>query len=104
MSDPQTLTIGRADLNVIYQAIGRLPGACAYHGTNFEFLGLEPNGTPRCESCRSPWYRREALGVIRRVREAAERAPVSSPPARRGQLPPEAIHGYNQLHAEGAAS
>jgi len=29
----------------------------------------------------------------------AER-PISAPPSRRGPLPPEAIHGYNQLHDE----
>lgn len=47
----------------IRQALAELPTKCRYHGTDFGKLGFEW-GEPRCEVCRPPWHRQQALAAL----------------------------------------
>lgn len=43
---------------------------CRYHDDNFEKLGTElyEVGLPRCDSCKPPWRRQQALAAVDRLR------------------------------------
>jgi hypothetical protein len=40
---------------IIEDALNHAPASCRYHGTNWGFLGWEPDSRPRCDSCKHPY-------------------------------------------------
>lgn len=49
---------------IIQQALVNAPTSCRYHGTDWDFLGSEPWGEPRCDSCKQPWRVGKALDAL----------------------------------------
>lgn len=61
------------DLAIIQGALVASAQACRYHGQNWDFLGREfgdPNGPPRCDSCKQPWRIAQALDALDRIARA----------------------------------
>lgn len=64
LAEPLTYDLPRESARRVVQALRLLPETCRYHGGNFERLGIEPWGEPRCDSCKAPWHRERALEVL----------------------------------------
>lgn len=56
------------DLDRIGKALTYLPAKCRYHGSDFDFLGSEPWGEPRCDSCKPPAAAADAKGAAETLR------------------------------------
>lgn len=51
-------------LRRVHDALQRAEQTCRYHGADFDRLGREPDGAPRCDSCKQPWRVTRALAAI----------------------------------------
>ncbi len=64
MSADHEVVLRRDQVPYVVSALRRMPETCRWHGDDFERLGFEPWGEPRCDSCKSPWLRRRALDAV----------------------------------------
>jgi hypothetical protein len=62
------------DLATIRAALIRAEQHCRYHDQEFERLGLESWGEPRCDSCKQPWRVVQALAAVDGVANQVARA------------------------------
>lgn len=51
-------------LETIATALSFAPSTCRYHGTDWDFLGREPDGSPRCDSCKHPYWAERARVAV----------------------------------------
>ena len=54
-------------LHLALDALALSPQCCPYHGQDFDKLGREPWGPPRCDSCKLPWHVSRALIAVSAV-------------------------------------
>jgi hypothetical protein len=86
MTDPAAeIRAANAVIDQAHRALLSAERTCRYHGTDWDRLGREPNGLPRCDSCKQPYRVVTALLAIenwqpprperRREAEATSAAP-----------------------------
>lgn len=56
--------MSKALLEIIGTALAYAPTSCRYHGVDWNFLGREPDGSPRCDSCKHPYWAERARTAL----------------------------------------